>query len=299
MSLWKRFGRKLTAFGAIAATACAAPAAQPRAASPAMWKVADNDTTIYLFGTIHLLPPGTSWRSPAIDRAAASSDSLVVETIFDDANPDEIRATMRRLATSDGLPPLAERVSPEKRAALAAALTKLGASPDAFDQYETWFAGFTLLGLQFAELGLSPGSGVEPELKKQFIDRGKTIGQLETNAEQLGVFDQLSEETQRKFLEGVLDDPAAMKGQFAAMLRSWTRGDVKGMAKSFNAEMDDAAELKEALLIKRNVNWARWVRGRLGQPGTVMLAVGAGHLAGDDSVQRYLESKGYRVRRIQ
>ena len=57
MSLFKRFGRRLATFGAIAATACAtAPAAEPKAASPAMWKVADADTTIYLFGTIHLLP---------------------------------------------------------------------------------------------------------------------------------------------------------------------------------------------------------------------------------------------------
>src|SRR4249919_3394238 len=78
MSLLKRFGRRLAAISAIAVTACGtAPAAEPKAASPAMWRVADEDTTIYLFGTIHLLPKGTQWRSPAFDKAAAGSDSLV------------------------------------------------------------------------------------------------------------------------------------------------------------------------------------------------------------------------------
>lgn len=299
MSMLKRFGRKLAAFGAIAATACAAPAAEPKAANPAMWKVADSDTTIYLFGTIHLLPPGTKWRTATIDRAAASSDTLVVETIFDDAKPDEIRATMRRMAESDGLPPLAARVSPGKRAALAAALAKLGARPDAFDKYETWFAGFTLLGLQFAELGLAPGSGVEPALKKQFSEQGKPLDQLETNAEQLSYLDGLSEEAQRKFLEGVLDDPASMKQQFGGMLQAWTRGDVKAIAESFNSDLADADELKNALLLKRNANWTRWVKGRLDRPGTVMVAVGAGHLAGDGSVVSMLEKQGVKVTRVQ
>ena len=73
-----------------------------------------------------------------------------------------------------------------------------------------------------------PGSGVESTLRKQFADGGKPIGQLETNAEQLGFFDRLSEDAQRKFLVAVLDDSASMKGQFGGMLEAWSRGDVKG-----------------------------------------------------------------------
>src|SRR5687768_12082912 len=122
MSLLKRFGRRLAAFGAIAATACAAPAAQPKAASPAMWKVADADTTIYLFGTIHLLPKDTKWRSPVFDQAASGSDTLVVETVIDETNPAATIGELFKLAVSPGLPPLANRVPPEKKAALATAI---------------------------------------------------------------------------------------------------------------------------------------------------------------------------------
>jgi uncharacterized protein YbaP (TraB family) len=300
MSLLKRFGRSLAAFGAIAATACgSAPAAEPKAASPAMWMVADDDTTIYLFGTIHLLPKGTQWRSAAFDKAAAGADTLVVETVIDETNPAATVGELFKLAVSEGLPPIAERVPADKKAALATAVAKSGAPAGLYDKLETWAAAFLLLGVQFKELGLDPGSGVESALKKQFEDGGKSIGQLETNAEQLGFFDRLPEDAQRKFLAAVLDDNATMKKQFGGMLDAWTRGDVKGIADSFNADLGDAPELKDALLDRRNANWARWVKGRLDQPGTVLVAVGAGHLAGDGSVVTLLQRSGVTVTRVQ
>lgn len=300
MSLLKRFGRRLAAFSAIAATACAvAPAAEPKAASPALWKVADEDTTIYLFGTIHLLPKETKWRSPAFDQVAATSDTLVVETVIDDRNPAATMGELFKLAISPGLPPLLDRVPADKRDALATMVAKSGIPAQAFDKMETWAAAFMLLGVQFQGLGLDSGSGVESVLKKQFEAGGKSVGQLETNAEQLGFFDRLSEEAQRKFLLSVLDDTSEMKKQFGGMLDAWARGDVKAIGDSFNRDLADAAELKDALLIRRNANWAKWVKGRLDQPGSVLVAVGAGHLAGEQSVQAMLEKDGVTVTRVQ
>ena len=299
MSFLKSFGRKLAAFGAIAATACAVPAAEPKAAAPAMWKVADSDTTIYLFGTIHLLPKGTMWRSTAFDKAALGSDTLVVETVIDETKPEAVAAELFKLAISDGLPPLAARVPADKKAALEATIKKSGIPPQLLDKTETWAAAFMLLTVQYKDLGLDSGSGVESVLRKQFADGGKPVDQLETNAEQLGFFDKLSEDAQRKFLIAVLDDSAEMKGQFEGMLSAWTRGDVKAIAESFNSDLGDAIELKEALLTRRNANWARWVRGRLDKPGTVLVAVGAGHLAGDQSVVSLLQQDGVKVTRVQ
>jgi uncharacterized protein YbaP (TraB family) len=300
MTLLKRFGRRLAAIFAVAASACAAaPAAEPAAASPALWKVADEDTTIYLFGTIHLLPKDTKWRSPAFDKAAAGSDALVVETVIDESNPGATLGELFKLAMSPGLPPILERVPAEKKGALQAAITKSAIPLQALDKMETWAAAFMLLGVQFQSLGLDSGSGVESVLKKQFKDGGKPIDQLETNAEQLGFFDRLSEDAQRNFLISVLDDPGAMKDQFGGMLDAWTRGDVKAIGDSFNRDLAEATELKEALLVKRNANWANWVKSRLDRPGTVLVAVGAGHLAGDQSVQAMLEHQGVQVTRVQ
>ena len=83
------------------------------------------------------------------------------------------------------------------------------------------------------------------------------------------------------------------------MLRAWARGDTAAIARSFNSEYSGTPELLDALLARRNANWARWIEHRLDQPGTLMVAVGAGHLAGKASVQALLERRGYKVRRLQ
>jgi len=300
MSLFKRFGRRLAAISAIALTACGtAPAAEPKAATPALWKVADDDTTIYLFGTIHLLPKGTKWRSPAFDKAAAGSDTLVLETLIDENDPTATMGEVFKLAVSPNLPPMLSRVPADKKAALEATIAKSGIPAAALDKLETWAAAFILLGVQFQTLGLDPASGVESTLKKQFLEGNKPVDQLETNAEQLGFFDRLPEEAQRKFLVSMLDDPTSWKDQFAGMLQAWSSGDVKAIADSFNSDLGDAPELSDALLVQRNANWAKWVKSRLDRPGTIMVAVGAGHLAGDKSVVSMLQHEGVKVTRVQ
>ncbi len=293
------FKRGLAAIGALAVGSTAADARAPAAPRPALWKVADKDTTIYLFGTIHLLPQGTAWQSPAFAAAARGSDSLVVETIVDEKNPAALSGTMMQLGLSNGLPPIEQRVAPARRAALATAIARSRVPSAAYNRMETWAAALTLMGTQFADMQLRQDAGVETALKQQFTAAGKPIGQLETNAEQLGFFDALPEKAQRNLLEGAIEQPQAARKQFDAMLGAWSRGDVEAIGRTFNAELASEPALRAMLLEKRNANWARWIEGRMGRPGAVMVAVGAGHLAGRDSVQAMLGKRGYKVTRIQ
>jgi uncharacterized protein YbaP (TraB family) len=264
-----------------------------------MWRLYDHDTNIYLFGTVHLLPPGTNWRTPAIDKATDEAGSLVVETIIDDKNPQAFAAELARLSIRPGLPPIVERVPPEKRDALRAAIAKSGIPEAALNNMETWAAAFALLQLQFKELGVSGNDGVELNLKKAFAAAGKPIEQLESNSQQLGFFDGLPEAAQRQLLEGAIEAPTAAKKQFDAMLAAWISGDVKAIGRTFNAEFKNSPDLKAALISRRNAHWAWWLHSRLAQPGTIFVAVGAGHLAGDDNVVEMLKKRGLKVRRVQ
>ena len=103
--------RGLAALGLASVSLGAAPAQQLRpthAAKPAMWKLADRDTTIYLFGTIHMLPKDYAWRTSAFEKAVDGSHALVVETIIDEAKPEQLQAEIARLAfNTPNLPPLA------------------------------------------------------------------------------------------------------------------------------------------------------------------------------------------------
>ena len=279
----------------------AAPAAvaTEHVARPALWAVSDADTTIYLFGTIHLLPSNYKWRTAKFDQAIAGSQQLMVETIVDENNPQELMAALAGLAFSPNLPPIAQRVPPAKRAALEAAIKKSGLPRPVFDRMETWAAAFMLLGNQYKDMGLKNGEGVEAVLRNTFKTQGKIIGELETNREQLSFFDKLPEDAQRSLLEGAIDEPKSMRGEFSQMLSSWSSGDVDAIAKAFNRDLSASPELKRALLDRRNANWSRWVESRMALPGSVMVAVGAGHLAGTGSVVDMLKREGYKVRRLQ
>ena len=281
-----------------APSAAQAPAA-PRPAEPALWVVSDPDTTVYLFGTIHLLPKGIDWQRGKLLDALAKSDELVIETIVDEKNPMQFNTALNSLAFGSALPPLRERVDEDKRAELDAAVTAGGLPPTAYDRMETWAVAILLLGAKFRKIGLSPEDGVEMVLRKSFADRNKPIEALETMVEQLGYFDRLPEEAQRSLLEGVIVTDKDMQTDFGAMLEAWQTGDVDKIAKTFDTDLAESPPLRDALMVQRNRNWANWVEQRMARPGTVLVAVGAGHLAGTDSVQRYLETRGFRVQRVQ
>jgi uncharacterized protein YbaP (TraB family) len=292
--------RALSALGLATLLVGAPAASKTPQAQPALWEVSDHDTTIYLFGTIHLLPKDYQWRTSKFDQALNGSQELVVETVIDEKDPGKLMAAIASLGFAEGLPPLAERVPAEKRAALQAAIARTKMPPAAFDRMKTWTAAFLLMGDQFKDMGLKGGDGVEAVLRNKFLSEGKSVGELESNVEQLTFFNALPEGAQRALLEGALE-PAqgGMDKQFSAMLRAWASGDVSAVAKTFDQDMSSTPDLQKILIAERNQNWSRWIGKRMAQPGAVMVAVGAGHLAGKYSLVSMLKRDGYRVRRLQ
>ncbi|HEX3423539.1 MAG TPA: TraB/GumN family protein [Sphingomicrobium sp.] len=298
----KSFIRRIAAIFGVAGLLVATPSAAkaPRAAHPALWEVSDPDTTIYLFGTIHLLPDNFQWRTAKFDHAVESSNQLIVETIVDEKNPGKVMSAMASLAfNTPNLPPLVDRVPPGQRPALEAAVKKSGFPPQAFDRMETWAVAFILLGTQYRNMNLKGEDGVETVLRSTFTSEGKPIGELETNLEQFGFFDRLPEKAQLALLEGALDDPKAADAEFSGMLKAWSEGNVPAIARTFDRDLASSPELADALLHQRNANWSKWIEQRMKQPGQIMIAVGAGHLAGNDSVIAQLQRDGYHVRRVQ
>ena len=285
----------------LALLALAVPAAARRSATrPALWKLADADTTIYLFGTIHILPRDYAWRGPKLDAAMGSALQLTLEVVLD-RDAAEIGRVLATLGREPGLPPLAERVPPAQRPALAKLVAKTGVPAATLDGMKTWAAAIVLTGPVLASIGLKPGeaAGVEDQLTKLFRAAGKPIDGLETPAQQLGFFDALPETAQREFLRATLDDPAKTKADFARMIRAWSAGDVAAIARTFAEEPEFTPALRDLLIVRRDRNWADALQKRLAMPGISFVAVGAGHLAGPDSVQRMLADKGLKVERLQ
>jgi uncharacterized protein YbaP (TraB family) len=268
-------------------------------AMPALWLLADKDTKIWLFGTVHVLPENLRWQGRVLVKAMDESQELVLELSPDAMKGGALGASMLELGVSNGLPPIRGRVPADKQEALGRMIGQSGVPEQVFDRLESWAAGLTLVGVQFRQLGLSQGHGVEDVLTARFERARKPISGLETPAQQLGYFDGLGEDSQRLFLASKLEDPAALRGDFDKMIAAWARGDEQAIVASFDEEAGLSEELRDVLMRKRNARWADWLAKRLDKPGTVMVAVGAGHLAGPDSVQTLLNTRGLTTKRVQ
>ncbi|MCA3254043.1 MAG: TraB/GumN family protein [Alphaproteobacteria bacterium] len=270
-------------------------AALPAAAAPALWKVADPDTTIWLYGTVHLLPKGEPGLQGAAKTAFDTSDTLALEVLLP-SDPQVAARAMFRRGLSSNLPPVVDRVPTGKRPALTAAL-KSAAIPDVvLPSMETWLVALTLSTAQLAKMQLDAGEGVEARLRA--AARGKRLVGLETLDEQLALFDGLPEADQRELLTATVDELPAMQAEVGQMLDAWRKGDVDRLAAEMNEGLDATPGLRKTLLSDRNARWAQWIKTRMATPGSVFVAVGAGHLAGPDSVQAMLAKHGLKAERV-
>lgn len=280
---------------AASATAAVAEAETPLA-SPALWKVADDDTTIYLFGTIHALPKDVDWYSSAIGNALSSSDSVVTEIRM---TPD-MAGEMQQLVMSKGVLPagttLRSLLSKDQTAAYEAAMGKMGIPAAAFDRFEPWYAGMMMTMLPLLQQGYSPDEGVEKVILSKAGEKDQQA--LETIDFQIGIFDELPQVSQVQFLIEAADGIDEIKPMLDKMVSEWIKGDADALAALMNEGLTDPT-IAEALLYSRNRNWADWIDQRLDQPGTVFIAVGAGHLAGEHSVQDALKAHDIDTVRIQ
>lgn len=291
--------RRFRIAAAIAALALALPGcrqAPVEDADPALWVVRDDDTTIYLFGTVHVLKPGLTWFDEAVRAAFNRSDTLVLELIMPEA--PEMAALVKEIGT---LPPgstLPETLSPADRERLRAALAAGGVPPHALDRAEPWIAAITLAGLPLRKLGYRDTNGAEAVLAEAARQSGKHVVGLETPREQFGYFDRLSPAAQQALLQRTLATLPATGAEIERTVAAWRKGDADMLAAMLNAELKASPELADAVLVQRNRRWAEWIANRMDQPGTVFVAVGAGHLAGDASVQAELTKRGFKVARV-
>lgn len=274
-----------------------AEAAATQKIDPALWVVKDKDTTIYLFGTVHVLKPGLSWFDGAVKDAFDKSDQLMLEMVLPD-DQAEMAGVMIPLAMDQSGKTLSSRLSPDELKAYQAAMTNVGLPPAQFDAFKPWFAGMTLSVLPLTKLGFDPEQGAEKQLTGFAKASNKPIAGFETFAEQLGFFDKLPETTQVSFLNSVVRDIDKLAPALDKMVALWGKGDPDGLAAAMNESMAATPELAQVLLYQRNQRWADQIKARMDKPGTVFVAVGAGHLAGAHSVQDYLKERGLKAKRV-
>lgn len=289
----------MSKFAWVAGAAAASLAlAGPAQAEPPLWVVKDKDSTIYLFGTVHVLKPDVQWNTPKVQAAVKKSTELWLEVL--DADDQTVIGPLIQKYGLDLGKPLSKKLTPEQLAKVNEVGQSYGMPAGALEAMQPWLVGITFTMLPLQKAGFDPKLGVEAVLKDAARKDGDKLNQLETLEKQLGFFAGLSEAQQVEFLMQSVDEASEGVALLDKLAAAWQKGDVATIETAMIAEMKaEAPEIYDLLLTSRNIAWAGQIETILKGSGTQMIAVGAGHLVGPDSVQAQLGKRGIKATRLQ
>jgi len=285
---------------AMAQSSVAAPVAvtaAPEGSGPALWVIKDADSTLYLFGTVHVLKPETPWGTARVDEAFASADEYWFE-IADLANQDGVMPLIQAKGVSPDRP-LSSLLTAEEMADLDAAARTVGATAAQLDPLRPWLASLQLALASIAKAGYVPANGGDQILHARAAATGKPIRGFETASQQIGFIADMSEDAQLAMLRSGLKEFDQADAVLGRMVTAWSTGDVDGLDVLIGQEMKaESPEMYAVMLTGRNDNWADQIQTLLAGSGTAFISVGAGHLAGEDSLQAKLAQRGVAATRV-
>lgn len=266
----------------------------PEVATPPLWTVEKDGKTLYLFGSIHLLPPQTKWKREQIDKARAASQVFVFEAPLDDGG-----ASMLRFVESAGKLPIGRTLKDELPAKLhddmEAAAWNVQYPPKLLAPLRPWLAAVYLELYSYIKAGFSSYYGVDHVIEEEAKERGAELAYLETVEGQLSHFAALDRRTEVAYLtatvKGILEEPNLPY----ELVSAWASGNTEHLAKLIDEGFQEVPVLRAQLLVARNRNWVPQLKAMLASGKTHFVTVGIGHLVGRDSVVAMLRAKGYRV----
>lgn len=267
-----------------------------QAGNQAIWKIDGAKGRVYLFGSVHLLPPGVDWHTPALDAALNEAETITFELDLDDAHDT---AKMQKIIQKLGVLPQGETLrkllAPEQRAKYERVLASLGLPAPNLDPLRPWLAAVTV-GVQWiVSKGYDPNSGVDEKIWNWGKDHKKQLGALETTEDQLGAFAGLTRDQEVEFLIISLDQIDDQPTMLDDLVAAWRKGDTAQLDKLLNADMDDFPILRDRLLKGRNAKWIPKIEALRANGRTHLVVVGTAHLVGKDSVIAMLRAKGIKV----
>lgn len=258
----------LAALTLASATPTVPPADTLPTDEPAMFVIGDADTTIYIFGTFHALDAQSNWFSHQVRDAFEQSDELVLETLV-----------------PEGPAPIVE-----------------GPRPPAVVAPSASFLATTRMAINAGKSqGMQVDNGADMVLRRAAEGEGKTVEGLETLDSQLAMFTRMPASPARapRVGEPVGPSPmASLSKTMGEMQSAWKRGDQSVFVRVLTQLEQSSPTTYRMLFTERNARWADWIRARLQTPGTVFVAVGAGHLAGKDSLLVRLAQLGIASKRV-
>lgn len=294
------FKKMIAAVAVLAACATAACAQTHAAQGPALFAVRDADSTMYLYGTVHVRPRGADWGDARVRAALDESSEVWTELIMSPEADAQAQQLAMQLGAAEPGRPLSSWLTPEENEKLNTVTARLGMPAGALEGLKPWLAGLTLTVVPLVQAGFDPESGVDRSIDAYADAAGKTMRAFETPEQQLGFLAGLSPDLQRQMLSEAIAETGNVVGMITQMSQAWETGDVAALERAVIDETrSDYPELYETIFVARNNAWMEVIEQELTGAGVDFVAVGAGHVIGDDGLVAQLRARGYRVDRVQ
>ena len=301
------FGKRAFAIAALA-LCCFAPArAGPPAAGEAatkhfLWKVTGPKGVVYLLGTIHAGKADFYPLPPIIEDSFKESDTLIEE--IDISEPGEAARVQQGLIETGSYPnsdTITNHLSEVTRSHLAAYMKNGGLPEPAVAHMRPWLVSMLVELLEMKRMGFDPSYGLDRHFLEEAQQSHKPIGALEDAESQIKLLSSLSSELQDRLLLSSLVDMEKWADSFDLLLRAWQSGDAAAMQEVITSDAREYPQLKPLmtkLLDDRNTAMTVKIEQFLQTPESYFVAVGAGHLVGDQGILSQLRRKNFTVEQL-
>lgn len=294
----------LTAFALVAparADQVTASAPQPvlTDVEPALYAVRDADSTIYLFGTVHIRRPGSQWGGANARAALAESDEVWTELEITDDAQARAQVLVVQLGMAPADQPLSSLLTEAENAKLTGLLQRHNASPAMFNRMRPWLAAITLSMMPMLQAGYETAAGVDNAIDAAATANGQRRRAFETIEQQIGFLANLAPEVQHQMLVDALAQTEMGAEQIDLLSTAWERGDVDTLERLVVEDTrQQYPEVYRVLLVERNNAWMDVLTRELDRSGVDFIAVGAGHLLGPDGLVEQFRARGIAVERV-
>lgn len=266
---------------------------------PPIWKISDDDSSVYVAGSVHLLRKKDMPIPPVFDKVYAEADEVVFEIDMAEMTNPAVAMKMMALGALPAGESLSDHFSEETMDKLRSYLSERKMPTGLFDRFTPGMVYLTLSSLEATRQGADPNLGLEMQYFKKSQEDGKPSRGLETPEFQMSRFNELEKAEIEQLIGESLDDLEKASEQLDEIITAWKTGDSGKISALLLEQMEEGSAVREVLLTQRNKNWVPEIEKSLAGETTVLFLVGAAHLIGKDSVIDLMEKKGHAVTQLE
>jgi uncharacterized protein YbaP (TraB family) len=259
-----------------------------------LWEISGNGLAkpSYLFGTFHLMCKDDMVFSKNFTNALSNANLLVMEMDLSDSKNTFGAMEFIQMKNGESLSKLLSKNDYERLNKFFKDSLKMSLS-----FFENMKPAFLQALFYPMMMSCKQSGSLEENIMAQAKKAKKQIKGLETIAQQSSFFDGMSYPDQAKALMELIDDFQTQKVNFEQLLNSYKSQNAIEIIKLIETDPEFKNQ-KATLLDNRNMNWVNQFQQLMPQ-ASLFVAVGAGHLFGEQGLIQLLRKKGYQLKPIE